>query len=255
MRNMKWGLFLVASLLIGPSVAQACIVDGTVVCEDTGAPVAGVTISFDDGLGNVFPVVTDSSGAFADLLLWGGTWEISLDSFVLRSDTIDGNLATLTLAPIVVSSEQVPACGSQPGCVLTDVTAGPFQTDDGRPIGNPDAECDAVAEGSVSIGGGFGGTLEAPLAIMDAAFAITKSGRNFYAVTVDVQEGDALTLPATKNALSHVTYCSCPTESSSSSALSATTENTAGGCSSGSAGALALLGLAAMLPRLRRRRA
>lgn len=256
MRNVKWGLFLVASLLIGPSVAWACPVLGTVVCEGTDQPVEGVVLTFTEGGTSRDAPATDAGGDFT-LDLWGADWDVYLGSDLLTTVTVwDINGQPWTLAdPIEVPASLVPECGSQPGCVLTGVTEGPFTTEDGRPIGNPDAECDSVASGSVSIGGGFNGTLEAPLASMDAAFAIVKSGRNFYSVTVDVQEGDALILPDTKNAVSHVTYCSCPPEeASSSAALSASTDNTAGGCSSGSAGALALLGLAAVLPRLRRRR-
>lgn len=254
MRNVKWGIFLVASLLMGPSVAQACIVDGTVVCEGTGAPVAFVTLSFDDGFGGVRTAETDSNGAFSGLGLWGGTWDISLDSILIRSDTIDGNLATVTLAPIVVSADVVPECQPPTICDTTGVSEAPFSLD--RPLGNPSSEC-AYFGNFVPVGGGFDIVDGVLVATTDAAFAIVKSGRAFYGVTVGVADGDALNLPDTKNAVSHVTYCGCPTteDASSSAALSASTENTAGGCSSGSAGALALLGLAAVLPRLRRRRA
>ena len=68
MRNMlKFGLAVAGVLLLSASVASACIVDGRVICDPTGEPLAGVAIDF-VSLSDVFPmsrtVVTDENGYF-----------------------------------------------------------------------------------------------------------------------------------------------------------------------------------------------
>lgn len=256
MRSVKLGFLLAAAMcIIGPSTAWACPVLGTVVCEGTNQPVEGVVLNFVEGTNSFLTPATDPSGDFT-IDLWGGFWDVYLGTELLKNVEvwdIQGQPFTLW-DPIEVPASLVPECGSQPGCVLpVDLEGRSYLTADGRPIGNPDAECAYFAPGSVPIGEGFNGTLEAPLASMNAAFAVVKSGRNFYAVTVDVQEGDALLVPDVKYAVSHATYCSCPTEEAAARAALSGANQTSGGCSTGAPGALALMGLAALLPRLRRR--
>jgi uncharacterized protein (TIGR03382 family) len=242
--------------LMGARAAWACDVSGVVVCEGTNTPVEGVVLTFSDG--EALPIdapATDAGGAFT-VGLWGAIWNVSLGSTPLTTvEVFDINGAPVTLAdPIEVPAALVPQCAPPtPACDVSGVTAGPFATTDGHPLGSPTAECAYVAAGSVPVGEGFDGSLDAPLASMDAAIAIVKSGRNYYAVSLNVHEGDALTLPATKNAVSHVTYCSCPPAGGAARAALSGSTPTAGGCSTGAGGTLALMGLAALLPRLRRR--
>ncbi len=255
MRSVKLGFLMAAAMcVIGPSTAWACTVYGTVVCQGTDQPVAGVELTFVDDTTERLAPATDASGDF-NLDLWGATWDVFLDDVFLKSVVvwdIDGQPWTLW-DPIEVPASLVPACAPQEECVLTVLEGDDYTSETARPLGRPDAECEHFQPGSVSIGGGYGGTVDAPLATMDAAFAVVKAGRNYYAVTVDVEAGDALLVPDTKNAVSHVTYCSCPTQSASLSQLESSTP-TSGGCSTGGAGALALMGLAPLLARLRRRR-
>lgn len=258
MRSVKFGMYLAAMVcLMGARAAWACDVSGVVVCEGTNTPVEGVVLTFSDGEASPIDApATDAGGAFM-VGLWGATWNISLGTTLLTTvEVFDINGAPVTLAnPIEIPAALSPQCAPPPpACDVSGVTAGTFATSDGHPLGNPTAECAYVAPGSVPVGEGFEGSLAAPLASMDAAIAIVKSGRNYYAVSLNVHEGDALTLPDTKNAVSHVTYCSCPPPDGTASraALSGSTP-TAGGCSTGAAGTLALMGLAALLPRLRRR--
>ena len=255
MRNVTWGIFLAAaSLLIGPSTAWACNVLGTVVCEGTNQPVEGVVLTFVEGVESHDAPATDASGDFT-IPLWGASFDVFLGADFLETvQVFDINGAPFTLAdPIEVPASLVPECQPQTTCDTTLVSETPFSLD--LPLGNPRSECAHFGD-FVPVGEGFdvvGGTI---VASTDAAFAIVKSGRAHYGVTVDVQQGDVLNLPDTKNAVSHVTYCGCPTtdEASARSALTSTGSDTAGGCSTGSAGALALMGLAALLPRLRRNR-
>lgn len=257
MRSVKYGMYLAAMVcLMGARAAWACDVSGVVVCEGTNTPVEGVVLTFSESGTSIDAPATDAGGAFT-VGLWGAMWDVSLGSTLLTSVwVVDVNGAPVTLAdPIEVPASLVPECAPPPpACEATLATADRFTTGDGRPLGSPTSECSYVAPGSVPVGEGFDGTLAAPLASMDAAIAIVKSGRNFYAVTTNVSQGDALLLPDTKNAVSHVTYCSCPPAQASSSSALGVSGGTAGGCSTGGAGALALLGLAAVLPRLRRRR-
>jgi hypothetical protein len=255
MRNVKWGIFLAAaSLLIGPSTAWACNVLGTVVCEGTDQPVEGVVLTFVNGVDSYDAPATDASGDFT-IPLWGATFDVLLGGNYLKSvDVFDINSAPYSLPdPIEVPASLVPECQPQTACDTTSVLETPFSLD--RPLGNPQSECAHFGD-FVPVGEGFDVVDGTIVASTDAAFAIVKSGRAYYGVTVGVQQGDVLNLPDTKNAVSHVTYCGCPTtdEASARSALTSTGSETAGGCSSGSAGALALMGLAALLPRLRRPR-
>lgn len=95
-------------------------------------------------------------------------------------------------------------CSGTPACELPDERT--FCVD--KPLGNPEAECDAFGLEPTGKDDDLNGTVHP--ASQAADLAIVKAGLCYRLVT-DVSQGDQLASPTNKD-ISHVTYCSCPEE-------------------------------------------
>lgn len=226
MRANSLGIVLAAmTILVGPSMAFACPVEGTVMCERTNADPAvfleGVGVKLTDPAGLVYSpaALTDASGWFtfvADGYATAGMWTVTLDLTALGgAAAVPAGQVNIqygepwVISPsITVTAENLPLCGGGgSSCDLSPVPEGILPCDD-RPWGNPRAEC-AKFGNYVPVGDGWNVNGSSIIATAAGDFAVVKAGRACYAITKNVSIGDVLAAPSGFG-VSHVTYCSCP---------------------------------------------
>lgn len=200
---MRRGILMAVAVcgLAWATDAFACEYNGKLVCTGTTDPIVGAVV----GISNT-TATSDALGNFAGGPIYGGTYDIFVNS--VNTGLTATCSYTGQIIPLGTIEVSLPGCGGGGGeCDVSSVNQGWFCL--GRPLGDPVNEC-AYFGDFVPVGEGFNVTPGGLTANMTAGFAIVKSGRACYGVTVDVAPGDLLVIPAVQQGVSHVTYCSCP---------------------------------------------
>jgi hypothetical protein len=216
MQTMKRAIVAAAmACLVAPGVAWAWPVTGSVVCGDTTAGVQGVEVTI--GYAGhpdyqSYTGVTDASGLFsipvpdaltdASVHLVYGNFSSDFSAVITLGVPIGPfSIPGDWCAPPPPPPPPPPACPA-----LEIIQEGAFCLS--KPFGSPKSECSAFGlqpSGSDEVAGGssFTSTASANLALVKAA--------NCYNLYLNVTQGETLSAPYGQ-AISHVTYCNCPTE-------------------------------------------
>jgi hypothetical protein len=214
MRAVKAGLLMmVVALLAGTStVARACDVFGSILCEnDTTKGVSGVSVvvaSEQDP--NYFrTAVSDTAGSFFLHVGAANTWyDVNLILGTTHDIYCDPVGTAIRMQPILVSDPvqcPAPPPPPPPACTPTMPTGVVFPYCPARPLGNPKAECDFFGL-TVLDKTDFGGPTV--VAAQTAPLALVKAG-SCYDVAFDVVAGETVLTAPFSQAISHVTYCTC----------------------------------------------